>query len=383
VSDAGDPSVSSVLVGSGAGAYPVLVGEGLVAHLPDLLREYAPAHRYAVVSDDNVAALYGEDAVDRCRRDGMTADLFSFPHGEASKTREQWSILTDRMLAAGLGRDAAMVALGGGVTGDLAGFVAATYLRGIPLVQVPTSMVAMVDASVGGKTGVDVRAGKNLVGAFHAPRVVLADPETTRTLPLEERAQGLAEAVKHGAILDDAYFDRLGEEAGPLMEGDVPATRSAVLRSVQIKARVVSEDERESGLRQILNFGHTLGHAIEAAASWSIGHGSAVAAGMVLEARLGEALGVTEAGTARRVTDTLTRFGLGTVPRGVVDEAAVLGFLGADKKARRGQPRYVLLERVGAVESTRGWSRDVPHAAVVALLAEAFGAETAADGVTT
>ncbi len=381
MSDPGDPTVSSVLVGSGSGAYPVLVGEGLLAHLPDLLREYAPAHRYAIVSDDNVAALYGEDATARCRGEGLNADLFSFPHGEASKTREQWSILTDRMLAAGLGRDAVVVALGGGVTGDLAGFVAATYLRGIPLVQVPTSMVAMVDASVGGKTGVDVRAGKNLVGAFHAPRVVLADPQVTRTLPSMERAQGLAEAVKHGAILDDAYFDRLGEEASPLMAGDVAATRASVLRSVQIKARVVSEDERESGLRQVLNFGHTLGHAIEAAASWSIGHGSAVAAGMVLEARLGEDLGVTKDGTAKRLTDTLARFGLGTVPRDVVDEAAVLGFLGADKKARRGQPRYVLLERVGVVENTHGWSRDVPHAAVAALLAEVLG-DRKADGVT-
>ena len=382
MSGAGDPSVSSVLVGSGAGAYPVLVGEGLLGHLPDLLREYAPAHRYAIVADDNVARLYGEDAVERCGRAGLRAELFAFPHGESSKTRERWSILTDRMLDAGLGRDAAVVALGGGVTGDLAGFVAATYLRGIPLVQVPTSMVAMVDASVGGKTGVDVRAGKNLVGAFHAPRVVVADPEATRTLPLEERAQGLAEAVKHGAIVDDGYFDRLDREASPLMAGDVAATRAAVLRSVQIKARVVSEDERESGVRQILNFGHTLGHALEAASSWSIGHGSAVAAGMVLEARLGEELGVTESGTAARVAGTLARFGLGTVARDAADEATVLGFLGADKKARRGRPRFVLLARVGAVEHAGGWSREVPEEAVRALVAQVLGEEASSDRVT-
>lgn len=372
MSPAGDP-VSEVRVGSGAGAYPVMVGAGLLRRLPELLGTYARAHRYALVADDNVASLYGADVVEGCRGAGLRVDLFTFPQGEASKTREQWSFLTDRMLEAGLGRDAAVVALGGGVTGDLAGFVAATYLRGIPLVQVPTSMVAMVDASVGGKTGVDVRAGKNLVGAFHAPRVVVADPETTRTLPREERAQGLAEAVKHGAILDDAYFERLHEDASGLLAGDVDATRATVLRSVELKARIVGEDERESGLREILNFGHTLGHAFEAAAGYAIGHGSAVAAGMVLEARLGEELGVTRGGTADRLAQTLSRFGLGSVPTHAVDEGAVLGFLGADKKARRGRPRYVLLERVGAVDHGPGWSREVPDGAVAQLLAESFG----------
>jgi len=382
VTHAGYPPASSVPVRAGARAYAVLVGVGLLRRLPELLREHAPVHRYAVISDDNVAPLYGVDAVERCRDAGLRADLITFPHGEASKTRKQWSILTDRMLEAGLGRDAAVVALGGGVTGDLAGFVAATYLRGIPLVQVPTSMVAMVDASVGGKTGVDVRAGKNLVGAFHAPRVVVADPETTRTLPRRERAQGLAEAVKHGAILDDGYFDRLRDEAPALMDGDVAATNATVLRSVQLKARVVGEDEGESGLREILNFGHTLGHAFEAASSYGIGHGSAVAAGMVLEARLGEGLGVTEPGTARRLEEALAAFGLGAVPRGQVEPSAALGFLGADKKARRGRPRFVLLERVGSVDRASGWSREVPDDAVAALLDEALGEGPTVDRVT-
>lgn len=372
-----DSSVSSVLVGSRGGAYPVLVGSGLLAHLPELLREYAPAHRYAIVSDDRVGSLYGEDAVERCAEKGLRVELLTFPRGEPSKTREQWTVLTDRMLAGGFGRDTVIVALGGGVTGDLAGFVAATYLRGVPVVQVPTSLVAMVDASVGGKTGVDVRAGKNLVGAFHPPRVVVADPSTTATLPPEERAQGLAEAVKHGAILDGTYFEALGEEASGLMGGDVAATRRAVLRSVQIKARVVSEDERESGFRQVLNFGHTIGHAIEAAASYSIGHGTAISAGMVLETRLGESLGVTEPGTADRLEGTLARFGLGRIPADVARIDSVLGFLGADKKARRGRPRYVLLKRVGEVEGARGWSREVPDASVSGVLEEIPGDATA------
>jgi 3-dehydroquinate synthase len=377
VSSVADSSVSSVLVGSRGGAYPVLVGSGLLAHLPELLREYAPGHRYAVVSDDHVGSLYGEAAVERCREAGLRVELLTFPRGEGSKTRQQWTVLTDRLLAGGFGRDTVIVALGGGVTGDLAGFVAATYLRGIPVVQVPTSLVAMVDASVGGKTGVDARAGKNLVGAFHPPRVVVADPSTTRTLPPAERAQGLAEALKHGAILDETYFEALGEEASGLMEGDVAATRRAVLRSVQIKARVVSEDEGESGFRQVLNFGHTIGHAIEAAASYAIGHGTAISAGMVLEARLGEGLGVTDPGTAERLAGTLARFGLGRIPPDVAPVDSVLGFLGADKKARRGRPRYVLLKRVGEVEGARGWSREVPDTSVSEVLAEIPGDATA------
>ncbi len=354
----------------------MLVGSGLLAHLPELLRQYAPAHRYAIISDDRVGSLYGEAAEERCAEAGLRVDLFTFPRGETSKTREQWTALTDRMLDVGVGRDGAVVALGGGVTGDLAGFVAATYLRGIPVVQVPTSLVAMIDASVGGKTGVDVRAGKNLVGAFHPPRVVLADPDTTRTLPPRERAQGLAEAVKHGAILDAKYFEALAEEASRLMEGDVAATRRAVLRSVQIKARVVSEDERESGFRQVLNFGHTIGHAIEAAASYAIGHGTAISMGMALEARLGEELGVTDPGTTDRIVGALARFGLGTVRADEARVDSVLGFLGADKKARRGRARYVLLRRVGEVDSGRGWSREVPDASVVGVLADIPGDAT-------
>lgn len=370
-----DHSISSVLVGSGNGAYPVLVGEGLLQHLADLLAEYAPAHRYLFISDDAVATLYGDAAVDAARAKGLSADLLSFPHGEASKNRDEWARLTDRMLGMGLGRDTVVVALGGGVTGDLAGFVAATYLRGVPVVQVPTSLVAMIDASVGGKTGVDVPSGKNLVGAFHPPRFVLVDPTATTTLPTLERAQGLAEAVKHGAILDDSYFETLTSTAQSLMDGDVPATRTAVLRSVQLKARVVSEDEREAGVRQILNFGHTLGHALEASARYRVGHGSAVAAGMILEARLGEHLGTTARGTADALAATLQRFGLGQVSSEVQGVDDVLSYLGADKKSRRGRPRYVLLSRIGSVAQNDGWSHEVAEDLVRTVLEEALGGE--------
>jgi 3-dehydroquinate synthase len=280
-----------------------------------------------------------------------------------------------------MGRDAVVVAVGGGVTGDLAGFVAATYLRGVPVVQVPTSLVAMIDASVGGKTGVDVDAGKNLVGAFHPPRVVVADPRTVATLPRTERAQGLAEALKHGAILDADYLDRLVAEGAELMEGEEEAVHAAVLRSVQLKARVVGEDEREAGIRQILNFGHTLGHVLEAASGYALGHGSAVAAGMVLEAELGERVGVSEPGTREALERALEPFGLGGVPALDRPLEELVSYLSADKKARAGRPRFVLLERPGTVSRAGGWSREVDDGAVRALLGEALAGGVGRDAV--
>lgn len=363
-------SVGAVPVMTSTGSYPVLVGLGLLERIPEFLREYAPTNRYAVISDDQVASLYGGSLMARCAEDGLEASLFTFPHGEASKSREQWSRLTDELLEAGIRRDGVVVALGGGVAGDLGGFVAATYLRGIPLVQVPTSMVAMIDASVGGKTAVDVRAGKNLVGAFHPPKVVVADPLAIATLPVDERAQGLAEAIKHGAILDARYFDDLSEAAQELLAGDPRATRAAVLRSVELKARVVTEDEHEEGFRQILNFGHTIGHAIEAASAYSVGHGAAVAAGMVLEARLGERLGLTATGTSERLSGALSRFGLGSVPRLEAGPEAILGYMGMDKKARRGRVRFVFLRSVGTVHGDGGWSAEAPPDDVARVVEE-------------
>ncbi|MHB1192615.1 MAG: 3-dehydroquinate synthase [Longimicrobiales bacterium] len=361
---------AEVRVRSSGGDYPVLLEPGARRRLPELLASHAPAHRYALVADSNVAPLYGEEAVAACRAGGARADLFVFPAGERHKTREWWATLTDRMLDAGLGRDSTVVAIGGGVTGDLAGFVAATYLRGVPLVQVPTSLVAMVDASVGGKTAVDLPAGKNLVGAFHPPRLVVADPETVATLPVPERAEGLAEAVKHGAIGDAVYFSDLEADADALLSADPAAIRSAVHRSVELKAGIVSADEREAGLRQVLNFGHTLGHALEAASSYGVGHGTAVAAGMILEARLGEWLGVTEAGTAQRIQDALSRFGLGRVPMPAGGASEVAALLSGDKKTRRGEVRFVLLARVGAVAPGEGWSHAVPADLVKRVLAD-------------
>jgi 3-dehydroquinate synthase len=356
----------AVRVGSAGGAYDVLVEVGALERIPSFLKRYAPAFRYAVVSDSRVAELHGAAVRDRCVEAGLDADLFTFPEGEASKTRSTWATLTDGMLDAGHGRDSVVVAVGGGVTTDLGGFVAATFMRGVPVVQVPTSYLAMIDASVGGKTGVDVPHGKNLVGAFHAPALVLADPAVLTTLAPAERAQGLVEALKHGAILDAAYFDRLTTELPELLAAREGPALEAVARSTELKARVVEVDEREGGYRQILNFGHTFGHALEAASDYRIGHGTAVAAGMLLEAELGERLGVTDAGTRIRLERGIEGLGLPALPG--LDPERVVSYLSADKKARAGRARYVFLRSLGEMDAGEAWSREVPPGAVREVL---------------
>jgi 3-dehydroquinate synthase len=359
---------STVEVRSKDGSYDVLVRTGVLPDVPRLVADRVRANRFAVITDSNVAPTHGHAVMEAGMEAGLDIALFTFPAGEAHKTRKSWSILTDELLDAGYGRDSCVIAVGGGVTTDLAGFVAATFLRGIPVVQVPTSYLAMIDASVGGKTGVDVHAGKNLVGAFHPPSLVVADPGVLSTLPIRERAQGLVEAFKHGAILDAGYFASLEENVADLMASDPDAAEPAVLRSIELKAAVVSEDEFEGGYRQILNFGHTLGHALEAASKYALGHGSAVAIGMIMEARLGERLGVTEAGTAERLSESLEAL-LGSLEDIPLDAEAAAQFLRADKKVRGGKPRVVLLKKLGEVDEGEGWSHRVAEEVLVEEMA--------------
>jgi 3-dehydroquinate synthase len=323
----------------------VTIEPGIVDHLD--VSPIAPAHRYAIISDSNVAPLYGERV--RASLPGESA-LLTIPAGESHKTRESWAHLTDEMLAQGFGRDSAIVAVGGGVVGDLAGFVAATYMRGIPFVQVPTTLVAMIDASIGGKTGVDTPAGKNLVGAFHQPAAVLIDPNVLGTLPERELRAGLAEAIKHGVIADAGYFDRTVASLPALLSpggSTSTAMRSLIEGSVAIKQSVVARDEREQGLRKILNFGHTLGHAAEALSGFALLHGEAIAIGMAVESCLAERLRVAEAGTAERVRMALT---LALLPCQVptsLNPEKLVALTKTDKKARRGHVEYALPCAIG------------------------------------
>jgi 3-dehydroquinate synthase len=346
----------------------VLVGTGVLDQLPDILTRTCRATRHALIADATVAGHLGS-RVRRLIEQAGPCDLFTFPAGEWNKNREQWSRLSDAMLAAGIGRDGAVVALGGGVTGDLAGFVAATYLRGIPYVQVPTTALAMIDSSVGGKTGVDTRHGKNLVGAFHQPRAVVADVLTLATLPASHAAAGLAEALKHGVIADADYFTRVVGLADALRARDPAAWQDVVARSVEIKAGIVSADEREGGQRAILNFGHTVGHAVEAVRGYQVLHGEAVALGMYAEACLGEAAGVTRAGVSATIREALSAFSLPTeLDPGEREE--LLDRMRFDKKIRRGTVRFALVEKVGnAARGKAGeWTFPIPEDAVRAVL---------------
>lgn len=356
----------------GGGEYPVIVRCGALSDLGGLLDRRVGASRYVLVADDRVAGFHGARVRDQIASTGKEVLSLTFPAGEESKNRSEWARLTDEILAAGVGRDGCVVALGGGVTGDLAGFVAATYMRGIPVVQIPTSLVAMVDSAVGGKTGVDVPSGKNLVGAFHPPAFVLVDPELTSTLPRRERSQGLAEAIKHGAITDAGYFEKIEATMDALLDGEPVATAGMVARSIEIKAEVVSEDERESGRRQTLNFGHTLGHAVEAAFDYQLPHGDSVAIGMVLESRLGEELGVTESGCTEALVRVLSAAELPTRLSTLPDAELLLDLVSRDKKVRKGVPRYVLLSRIGATERGEGWSRGITSEQVREFLRREF-----------
>ncbi len=355
-------------------AYEVRMQRGGFDHLATLCLRDAPAHRYAVIADSRVAALYGERALAAFERGGSAAELFGFPAGEWNKTREEWARLSDEMLAAGFGRDAAVVALGGGVTGDLAGFVAATYMRGLPFVQVPTTLLAMLDSSVGGKTGVDTLEAKNPIGAFHQPRLVLIDPDLLASLPAFQLASGLAEAVKAAAIADAALFGWLEEHAEALRAPDLDLLTQLIERAVAIKAGIVEEDPNETGRREILNLGHTVGHALEALGGYAVLHGEAVAAGMRIETRIGELIGLTEEGTADRLRALLERCGL---DRPVEEEHAVEGLLDAtrsDKKVRRGMMRCVLLSRIGQVARAAdgSFSHEIPPDRAPELLRSAL-----------
>ncbi len=326
-----------------------------------IARDLAPAHRYAVITDSNVGPLYAEKICDQLGPGSF--EVLTIPAGERNKTRDTWARVTDQMLAEGYGRDSAVIALGGGVVGDLAGFVAATFMRGIPVIQVPTTLLAMVDASIGGKTGVDTPAGKNLVGSFHAPAAVLVDPQLLATLPLRELRAGIAEIAKHGVIADEVYLRDVASRASDMLSAGGSASDCVlplIVRSVEIKADIVAGDEREKGLRKTLNFGHTIGHAVELVSGYSLLHGEAVAIGMALEGRLAERIGVAQTGTAAAITEVLQSAGLPTdLPPGFEPDV-VIEAMKSDKKGVSGKMRFALPLRIGAMAGAKtGWTVSV------------------------
>ncbi len=339
-----------IVVGAEGGRSVVLVAPGLLDEAGRRLRALGGASAVAVVSTPPIARLHGARLLRSLRRAGHRPILLLVPDGERAKTLAHAERLHRRFARAGLDRGARVLALGGGVVGDLAGFAAATYLRGVPLVMAPTTLLAQVDASIGGKTAVNLPEGKNLVGAFHQPRLVLADTATLATLPDREFRSGLAEVVKVGAALDPALFALLERQAERLLARDPALVARVVARCARLKARLVAADERDvSGRRALLNYGHTVGHALEAATGYRrLRHGEAVAIGIVAAARLAVRLGTLSPAAAARQEGLLARLGLPTrVPRGI-SLSHVTEALRRDKKARDGRLVFVLTPSVGS-----------------------------------
>ncbi len=345
--------MGTVTVSHALGSYPVHVEGGALGRLGEVVADRLAGRRVAAIADATVLALYRAGRLGPVTWDG---EALSFPAGEPSKTRETWARLTDGLLGLGLGRDSGIIALGGGVAGDLAGFVAATYLRGIPYVQVPTSLLAMLDASVGGKTGVDTPQGKNLIGAFHPPVAVLSDPLVLATLPEREYRAGMAEAVKHGLVADREYFRWIERETEALLRRDPEVLAHLVRRSVEIKAEVVSGDERESGRRAILNAGHTVAHAIERATGYALPHGEAVSLGLIAECELAARLGRAAPAVRERVETLLDRLGLPTRLPAPLPADALLAAMASDKKNREARIRFALPTALGELPWEAGWT---------------------------
>lgn len=353
--------MNSLHIDLGERSYDIRIESGCLSRAGEHLRAVCPrAKKLFVVTDTNVDPLYSSPILDSLERAGFEGHRFVIPAGEESKNAVLLSKLWEEMLEFGLTRTDAVVALGGGVVGDLAGFAAATVLRGVDFIQIPTTLLAQVDSSVGGKVAIDLRHGKNLAGAFHQPRLVLMDPEALSTLDDKTFSDGMAEVIKYGCIADAVFFDRLA--AQPSRSAIMNDIESVLYTCCDIKRKVVEEDERDTGRRMLLNFGHTIGHAYELAGNYTAWtHGQAVAAGMCTAAKLGVALGVTPAETPEQVERLCAAFGLPTAISCSIQEYTAAICL--DKKGAGADISVILLETLG-----RAIPRKLPKAQLIRLL---------------
>ena len=336
----------------GSRSYQIRIGQGLLRQLGSDCARLGLGKRCAIITDTNVARVYGEKATRALAAAGFDAVQLTVPAGETAKSLKSVQLCYDKLAAHRLERKSFIVALGGGVVGDLAGFVAATYLRGVPFVQVPTTLLAQVDSSVGGKVGVNLKAGKNLVGAFYQPRLVLCDLDTLRTLSKRELRAGMAEVIKYGIIYDVAFFARLERDMERLLQLKPHLVAPIVARCCEIKADVVGQDETESGLRAILNFGHTIGHALETISRYGkFLHGEAISIGQVAAARLSSKILGLPADDERRIRALFHRAGLPTeIKPTLAQRKNLLGAMRLDKKVSSGEIKFVLARKIGLVE---------------------------------
>lgn len=337
-------------------SYPIAIGSGIAysAELVSLLKEIDPSHVF--VCKDQALGDYFSDFL---RQQGFCVQTIPLPAGDACKTRKTKEWIEDQMLASGASREALMIGIGGGSVLDVAGFVASTYARGIPLLAIPTTLLAMSDAVIGGKTAVNTAEGKNLIGSIYQPRAVFIDCDFLKTLSLAEMKNGFVEMIKHGLIQNESYFDFLYNNADKLLSGDF--IEEAIAQSVRIKSHVVMEDERESGKRRILNLGHTVGHALETVSNHQISHGKAVALGLITEAYLSMQMGYLPPSEFTSLRQILERFQMDlSLPSGICPDS-LYNAMCMDKKSRKARPRIVILERIGSVAPFDGhYCTEVP-----------------------
>ncbi len=341
-------SPAPIVVGLGDRSYPIVIGEAILGQTGLWARKLCPPGKCAVVTNPIVGALYADIVMQSLLSEGFEPVRVDVPDGEEHKNLASLSLIYDALVDAALERSSPLLALGGGVVGDLAGFAAATYLRGIPYLQLPTTLLAQVDSSVGGKTGIDHPRGKNLIGAFYQPRAVLIDVSTLRTLPRRQLLAGFAEVAKYGAILDAELFALLEQKLAQFLALEAEVVTQVIRRCCELKAAVVERDEREAGERAVLNFGHTIGHALESITSYQrFLHGEAVAIGMVAEARVSAALGLCPLEVVTRLRSLLERAGLPVNLPDDVDRAQLAAAIELDKKVQGGRVKFVALEALG------------------------------------
>ncbi len=330
--------------------YKIIIGENLLSKLPEFIPEIKNGVRVAIITDSIVEKLYGENLLETIIKLNPRNMIFSFPAGEKSKNRQIKEYLEDEMLIGGYARDSIILALGGGVVGDIAGFIASTYYRGIPLYQIPTTIIAMTDSAIGGKTGIDTVYGKNLIGTFYQPSGVIADIGTLSTLPDIEYFSGLAEVLKYGLIMDEEFFHWVEENRTKITEKKKDILEEMVTRSCKNKIKVVVQDEKESGLRKILNFGHTIGHAIEVTNDYKVKHGVAVAYGMIIETIISRTLGLIPPDEVEHIAKTIYQIVIEKIGEKIeIVPEKIINAVKYDKKVRKGKPEYVLPKSTGKV----------------------------------
>ncbi len=341
--------MNELVVGLDKRSYPIYFQRDILDSIGTDLQKGNIGKKFAVISDEKVASLYGARLMDSLNNAGLQAVLLTFPEGESHKTLETIGILASKMAREGFDRHDAVVAFGGGVSGDIAGFLASAYMRGIPFVQIPTTLLAQVDSSVGGKTGVDIPEGKNLLGAFYQPRAVYIDIGFLTTLPEEELLGGMAEVIKYGVIRDRKFFRFLEKNREALLQLDTELLTETVFKCCKIKAEVVAEDEREGDIRRILNYGHTIGHAVESASDFRLIHGLAVSVGMATAAGISHDMGQLAADERDRIIKILTDYNMPTKVPVNLDRKRIKQYLLTDKKVVAGTVFFVLPERIGKV----------------------------------